>query len=189
VCYSPWYNAPNALPADNTMVHYTTSCNAQSSAPEDGRDQRPKHVELIGIINKPLFLHLVGIYIIYIYDARSNKYPFMCVLSGVFLCVRVCARNDHLCLNCAFTHPIFSWKQIGTKNYRVSSLKRNPLIRATNPFNGCTLTFFYRTGCLFIAGLFAVERTTLLLRSDRGRRPSCIAQSRSLVKTIFIRWK
>jgi len=55
-------------------VHYTTSCNTQSSVPEDGRDQRPKHVELIGIINKPLLLHLVGVYIIYINDAQSNKY-------------------------------------------------------------------------------------------------------------------
>ena len=32
----------------------------QSSAPEDGRNHRPKHVELIGLINKPLLLHLVG---------------------------------------------------------------------------------------------------------------------------------
>ena len=55
-------------------MHYTTSCNAQSIAPEDGRDQRPKHVELIGFINKPLLLRLVGVYIIYINDARSNKY-------------------------------------------------------------------------------------------------------------------
>jgi len=47
-------------------VHYTTICNTQSSAPEDGRDYRPKHAELIGIINKPLLLHLVGVYIIYI---------------------------------------------------------------------------------------------------------------------------
>jgi hypothetical protein len=46
-------------------VHYTTSCNKQSSAPEEGRDQRPKHFELIGIINKSLLLHLVGVYIIY----------------------------------------------------------------------------------------------------------------------------
>jgi len=45
-------------------VHYTTSCNTLSSAPEDGRGQRPNHVELIGIINKPLQLHLVGVYII-----------------------------------------------------------------------------------------------------------------------------
>jgi len=55
-------------------VHYTTSCNTQSSAPEVGRDHCPKHVEPIGIINKPLLLHLVGVYIIYIYDARSIKY-------------------------------------------------------------------------------------------------------------------
>ena len=54
-----------------SLVHYTTMCNTQSSAPEDGRDQRPKHVELIGIINKPLLLHLLGVYI---NDARSNKY-------------------------------------------------------------------------------------------------------------------
>ena len=41
-------------------VHYTTSCNTQSSALEDGQINFPKHVELTGIINKPLLLHLVG---------------------------------------------------------------------------------------------------------------------------------
>jgi len=58
-----WYNAPTMLPADwpaTSWVHYITSCNTQSGAPEDGRDHRPKHVELIGIINEPLLLHLVG---------------------------------------------------------------------------------------------------------------------------------
>jgi hypothetical protein len=48
-----------------SWVHYTTSCNTQSSAPEYGRDHRPKYVELIGIINKPLLLHLIGVYIMY----------------------------------------------------------------------------------------------------------------------------
>ena len=43
-----------------SWVHYTTSCNRQSSASEDGRNHRPKHVQLIGFINKPLLLHLVG---------------------------------------------------------------------------------------------------------------------------------
>ena len=47
------------LPA-TSWVHYTRSCNTQSSAPEDGQNNCPKHVELIGIINKPLLLHLVG---------------------------------------------------------------------------------------------------------------------------------
>jgi hypothetical protein len=55
-------------------VHYAKSCNTQSSAPEDGRDHLPKHVELIGIVNKPLVLHLFDVYIIYVNDARSKKY-------------------------------------------------------------------------------------------------------------------
>ena len=37
-----------------SWVHYTTSCNKQSSAPEGGQNNRPKHVEPTGIINKPL---------------------------------------------------------------------------------------------------------------------------------------
>jgi len=41
-------------------VHYTTSCNTQSSAPEDGQINCLKYVELTGIIIKPLLLHLVG---------------------------------------------------------------------------------------------------------------------------------
>jgi hypothetical protein len=32
----------------------------QSSAPEDGQNNCPKHVELTGIINKQLFMNLVG---------------------------------------------------------------------------------------------------------------------------------
>ena len=90
MCYSLWYNAHTMLPAGSleaeavhplpgyrpvtSWMHYTTNCNTRSSTPEDGRDHRPKHVELIGIINKPLMLHLVGVYIIYINDARSKKH-------------------------------------------------------------------------------------------------------------------
>ena len=43
-----------------SWVHYTTSCNTQSSVLEDEQNNCPKHVELTGIINKPLLLHLVG---------------------------------------------------------------------------------------------------------------------------------
>jgi len=43
-------------------------------APEDGRNYRPKHFELIGIINKPLLLHLFGCLYFYISDARSYKH-------------------------------------------------------------------------------------------------------------------
>ena len=53
---------PRCCRPATSLVHYTTSCNTQYSAPEDGRDHHPKHVELIGNINKPL-LHLVGVYI------------------------------------------------------------------------------------------------------------------------------
>ena len=58
MCYSLWYNAPTS------WVHYTTSCNTQSNAPEDEQNNCPKHVELTGIINKPLLFHLVGVHII-----------------------------------------------------------------------------------------------------------------------------
>ena len=48
MCYSLWHNAP-------------TSCNTQSSAPEDGQSNCPKHVELNGIINKLLVVHIIYI--------------------------------------------------------------------------------------------------------------------------------
>jgi len=48
--------------------------NTVSSAPEDGGNYRPKHVEQIEIINKLLLLHLVGCLYYYISDARSHKY-------------------------------------------------------------------------------------------------------------------
>jgi hypothetical protein len=47
-------------------VHYTISCNTQSSVPEDEQNNCLKHVELAGIINRPLFLHLIG-YLYYLY--------------------------------------------------------------------------------------------------------------------------
>ena len=51
-----------------SWVHYTTNCNTQSSVPEDGQNNCPKHVELTGIIKKPLLLHLVGcLYYLYQY--------------------------------------------------------------------------------------------------------------------------
>ena len=76
--YSLWCNAPTLLPAGSleAWVHFTTSCNTHSSVPEDGRDRRPKHVELIGIINKPLFLHVVGVYIIYFHNKRIVSLTF-----------------------------------------------------------------------------------------------------------------
>ena len=64
MCYSLWYNATTMLPAGGRLgtscVHYTTSCNTQSSGPEDGQNNFPKHVELTGIIKRPILFNLVG---------------------------------------------------------------------------------------------------------------------------------
>ena len=50
----------NRLPASSIVGALYHKLQTHSSAPEDGRNYRPKYVELIGIISKPLLLHLVG---------------------------------------------------------------------------------------------------------------------------------
>ena len=70
-------------------MHYTTSCNTQSSAPEDGQNNFPKHVELTGIINKSLLLHLVGcLYyfylIIYIFLRLAKQSQFIPLQNVVY---------------------------------------------------------------------------------------------------------
>jgi hypothetical protein len=52
-------------------VHYITSCITQSNAPEDGQNNRPKHVELIGIINKQLLLRPAGCLLYYLLQLVS----------------------------------------------------------------------------------------------------------------------
>jgi hypothetical protein len=64
VCYSLWYNACMILPAGSLQAEgicyigfltaceqehlpLLTSCNTNSSVPEDGQNDCPKHVELI----------------------------------------------------------------------------------------------------------------------------------------------
>ena len=63
------FTSPYSL---NTNRGWHTS--EQSRAPEDGRNYRPKHVELIEIIIKLLLLHLVGCLYYCINDARSHKH-------------------------------------------------------------------------------------------------------------------
>jgi len=48
------------LRADSIIGALYHKLSTESNAPEDGRNYLSKHVELIGIINKPLLLHLVG---------------------------------------------------------------------------------------------------------------------------------
>ena len=54
----------------------------QSSAPEDGGNYPPKHVELIEIINELLLLHIVGCLYYCFSDARSHKYQILSVCYG-----------------------------------------------------------------------------------------------------------
>ena len=58
-----WYNTPpTMLPAGGRQHRGCIIPQAvtQSSVPEDGHNNCPKHVELTGIINNLLLLHLVG---------------------------------------------------------------------------------------------------------------------------------
>jgi len=69
-------------------VHYATSYNTQSSAPEDGGFHHPKHVELIGIINKLLLLHLVVVYIIYIMTHGQTNIKYKrCFIQHLYVCL------------------------------------------------------------------------------------------------------
>ena len=62
MCYSLWCNAATILPAGGRQNRggIIPQAVTQSSAPEDEQNNFPKYVELTGIINKPLLLHLVG---------------------------------------------------------------------------------------------------------------------------------
>jgi len=62
------------LPAGSIVGALYHKLQTQSSTPEDGRNYSPKHVELIEIINKLLFLHLVGCLYCCNRDARSRKH-------------------------------------------------------------------------------------------------------------------
>ena len=98
-------------------MHYTRGCNTQSSAPEDGQNNFPKQVELTGIINKPLLLHLVGcLYYLYfiIYFLRLAKQSQFISLQNVvyFITLLILVRkiftfyiNDVLLFKCPVPGP------------------------------------------------------------------------------------
>jgi hypothetical protein len=66
-------------------MHCITSCNTESNAPEDGQNYCPKNVELIGIINKPLLLHLVGcLFYLYFYLQYSEDMDRIFAISLIF---------------------------------------------------------------------------------------------------------
>jgi len=99
-----------------SWVDYTTSSNTQSSAPEDGKNNCPKHVELTGIIDKPLLLQLVGClyYLYFIILFRLGKQSQFIPLQNVvyFITLPALVRkiftfytNDVLLFKCPFPGP------------------------------------------------------------------------------------
>jgi len=62
-----------------SFVRYTISCNTQSTAHEDGQNNCPKRVELIGIFNKPLLFHQIGC-LYYL-----ERYVFDCTIIYILL--------------------------------------------------------------------------------------------------------
>ena len=91
-----------------SWVPYSTSCNTQSSAPEDVQNNFPKHVELTGIINKPLLLHLVDClyylyFVIYIFfETCSTTSIYSCTECLVFHNVTFWfVKHSHLYKCCA----------------------------------------------------------------------------------------
>ena len=94
-------------------MHYTTNCNIQSNAPEDGQNNFPKNVELTGIINKPLLLHLVGCLFHYICLILAKQSQFIPLQNVVyFTTLPYLVRkiftfyiNDVLLFKCPFPGP------------------------------------------------------------------------------------
>ena len=103
-------------PPATPWMHYTTSCNTQSSAPEDWQNNCTKHVELTGIINKPLLFIQLFVYILYIslYFLRLAKQSQFIPLQNVlnFITLPVFVRkiftfyiNDVLLFKCPVPGP------------------------------------------------------------------------------------
>ena len=98
-------------------MNYTTSCNTQSSALEDGQNNCPKHVELAGNINKPLLLHLVGclyyLYFIIFFLRLAKQSQFiplqnvMYFITSPFMIRKIFTFyiNDVLLFKCPFLGP------------------------------------------------------------------------------------
>ena len=72
MCYCGIMHPRCCRPPAGNIVGALYYSNTQSSAPEDGQNNCPKHVELTGIINKPLLLHLVSC-LYYLYQRYTVK--------------------------------------------------------------------------------------------------------------------
>jgi len=93
-------------------VHYTTSCNTQSSAPEDGQNNFPKHVELTGIIFASSWLSILFLFH-YIFLRLAKQSQFIPLQTVVyFITLSFLVRKifkiyiyDVLLFKCPFPRP------------------------------------------------------------------------------------
>ena len=99
-----------------SWVHYTTSCNTQSSVPEDGQNNCPKHVELTGIINKPLLLHLVGC-LYYLYQWCTVKQISDNEIYLLIKCIKSVLWRVAKRLSCIQDARCLKVKEIGSGHY------------------------------------------------------------------------
>ena len=139
MCYSLWYNAPTMLPAGHrpatSWMHYTTSCNTQFSALEDGQNNCPKYFEMTGIINKPLLLHLFGC-LYYLYQWCTVKqiwdneiYLLIIYIKNVLWRVakRLSYIEDARCLKVNIDHALFlewfptSWPTVSRQRHWIAN--------------------------------------------------------------------
>jgi len=100
-----------SLPAAS-KVHYTTSCNTQSSAPEDVQNNIPKHVELTGIIIASSWLSILFIFhYIFLRPAKQSQFiPLQNVVYFItlpFLVRKIFTSyiNEVLLFKCPITGP------------------------------------------------------------------------------------
>jgi hypothetical protein len=130
------------IPQDVQITH--------SSAPEDGRNYRPKHVELIEVINKLSLLHIVGCLYYCINDARSHKYQIavsQSVISGTRNAHEVLVRHPKK--NRPFVRPGRRWLDIQNgRNAYYAVIKRTE-IRSTD-FGHTVLSLMSTKHCMMM---------------------------------------
>ena len=124
-----------------------------SSAPEDGRNYRPKHAELIEIINKLSLLHLVGSLCYCINDARSHKHQIdvsESVISGTGNANEVLVRQPER--NRPFVRPRCRWLDIQNGRNAYYPVTKRTEIRSTD-FGHTVLSLMSTKQCMMCPGL------------------------------------
>jgi hypothetical protein len=131
-----------------SWVPYTTSCNTQSSAPEDGRNHCPKHVELIGIINKSVIVASSWLY----YLCCNMYIPSLFMIISQFL---ACYLFDHVFLK-LLLHSSRNSRPLKVKALFLTSETSETdypyhVISQKNGVLNCTIVKTSRPACVNIA--------------------------------------